>query len=89
MSPLSLVQLLDKMPGKNDAVFAWHQDMAYWPNTEMTPDTRTVTFSLAFDSTNKQNGCIHYIPGMVPAYMPHFLHPIYGVYAYVLMCVRS
>lgn len=56
-------QLLDKMPGKNDAVFAWHQDMAYWPNTEMTPDTRTVTFSLAFDSTNKQNGCIHYIPG--------------------------
>lgn len=56
-------QLLDKMPGKNDAVFAWHQDMAYWPNTEMTPDTRTVTFSLAFDSTNKQNGCIHYLPG--------------------------
>ena len=53
------------MPGKTDAVFAWHQDMAYWPNTNMTPDTRTVTFSLAFDSTNKENGCIHYIPGNV------------------------
>ena len=39
-------QLLDKMPAKNDAVFAWHQDMAYWPNPSMTPDTRTVTVSL-------------------------------------------
>ena len=56
-------QLLDKNPGASDAVFAWHQDMAYWPNTEMTPDTRTVTFSLALDSTNQQNGCIRYIPG--------------------------
>ncbi len=28
----------------------------------MTPDTRTVTFSLALDSTNQQNGCIRYIP---------------------------
>lgn len=56
-------QLLDKMPGAEDAIFAWHQDMAYWPNTTMTPDTRTVTFSLALDTTTKQNGCIHYIPG--------------------------
>ena len=51
-------QLLDKMPGAADAVFAWHQDMAYWPNTKMTPDTRTVTLSLALDSTNLENGCI-------------------------------
>lgn len=56
-------QLLDKMPGASDAVFAWHQDMAYWPSPAMTPDTRTVTFSLALDSTNKENGCIRYIPG--------------------------
>jgi len=56
-------QLLDKMPGAEDAIFAWHQDMAYWPNTTMTPDTRTVTFSLALDTTTKQNGCIHYVPG--------------------------
>lgn len=56
-------QLLDKMPGKASAVFAWHQDMAYWPQPAMTPDTRTVTFSLALDSTNKQNGCIRYVPG--------------------------
>mmetsp|Transcript_6490 Transcript_6490/g.9784 ORF Transcript_6490/g.9784 Transcript_6490/m.9784 type:complete len:226 (+) Transcript_6490:118-795(+) len=55
-------QLLDKRPGAEDAVFAWHQDMAYWPNPSMTPDTRTVTFSLAIDSTTRQNGCIRYIP---------------------------
>ena len=33
-------QLLAKQPFKDDAVFAWHQDMAYWPDT---PDTRTAT----------------------------------------------
>ena len=25
-------QFLNKRPGKSDAVFAWHQDMGYWPN---------------------------------------------------------
>lgn len=56
-------QLLDKMPGAKDAVFAWHQDMAYWPPAAMTPDTRTVTFSLALDATTIDNGCIKYVPG--------------------------
>lgn len=56
-------QLLDKRPGAEDAVFAWHQDMAYWPQPSMTPDTRTVTFSLALDSTSVKNGCIRYVPG--------------------------
>jgi phytanoyl-CoA hydroxylase len=56
-------QLLDKVPNKEDAEFAWHQDMAYWPSTKLTPDTRTVTFSLALDSTNQENGCIRYVPG--------------------------
>ena len=55
-------QLLDKRPGASTAVFAWHQDMAYWPPPSSTPDTRTVTFSLAIDSTNKENGCIRYVP---------------------------
>ena len=36
-------QLLAKQPYKDDAVFAWHQDMAYWPDT---PDTRTATMWL-------------------------------------------
>jgi len=56
-------QLLDKTPKSKDAIFAWHQDMAYWPPASLTPDTRTVTFSLALDSTTKRNGCIKYIPG--------------------------
>lgn len=53
-------QLLDKNPNKADAVFLWHQDMAYWPRT---PDTRTATFSLALDTTTKANGCLRFIPG--------------------------
>jgi hypothetical protein len=56
-------QLLNKRPGKADAVFGWHQDMAYWPPASVTNDTRTVTFSLAIDSTNEANGCIRYLPG--------------------------
>lgn len=56
-------QLLDKNPGKTDAVFAWHQDMAYWPPAEYTPDTRTATFSLALDATNELNGALKFIPG--------------------------
>ena len=37
--------------------------MAYWPPPSLTPDTRTVTFSLALDSTTLENGCIKYIAG--------------------------
>lgn len=56
-------QLLNKRPSKSDAIFSWHQDMAYWPPPAITPDTRTVTFSLAIDSTTVQNGCINFVPG--------------------------
>jgi hypothetical protein len=53
-------QLLTKQPHKPDAVFAWHQDMAYWPSVV---DTRTATFSLAIDATTPDNGCLNFIPG--------------------------
>jgi hypothetical protein len=53
-------QLLNKRPGKAGAIFAWHQDMAYWPKT---PDTRTVTFSLAVDATTKLNGALKFLSG--------------------------
>jgi phytanoyl-CoA hydroxylase len=63
-------QLLAKQPHKEDAVFAWHQDMAYWPDT---PDTRTATLWLAIDDSTVENGCMRFVPGSVtePTLRPH------------------
>lgn len=55
-------QLLAKQPFKEDAVFAWHQDMAYWPDT---PDTRTATLWLAIDDSTVENGCMRFVPSTV------------------------
>jgi phytanoyl-CoA hydroxylase len=52
-------QLLAKQPFKDDAVFAWHQDMAYWPDT---PDTRTATVWCAIDDSTAENGCMRFVP---------------------------
>ena len=52
-------QLLAKRPHKADAVFAWHQDMAYWPDT---PDTRTATVWCAIDESTVENGCMRFVP---------------------------
>lgn len=58
-------QLLNKLPGKTDAVFAWHQDMAYWPSSRaLQVDTSdTCTFSLAIDNSMPENGCLRYVVG--------------------------
>ena len=63
-------QLLAKQPHKADAEFAWHQDMAYWPDT---PDTRTATFWLAIDESTIANGCMRFVPDTVneAALRPH------------------
>jgi len=53
-------QLLAKRPQKDDAVFAWHQDQAYWP---VTRDSRTATLWLALDDSTVENGCMRFIPG--------------------------
>ncbi len=53
-------QLLAKRPFKQDAVFGWHQDMAYWIDT---PDTRTATCWLAIDPSRVDNGCMRFVPG--------------------------
>ena len=68
-------QLLAKRPHRDDAIFAWHQDMAYWPDT---PDTRTATLWLAIDDSTLDNGCMRFVPGTVtePALRPH--RPMYG-----------
>jgi phytanoyl-CoA hydroxylase len=52
-------QLLAKQPRKLDAVFAWHQDLAYWPTT---PDPRTATLWLALDKSTVENGCMSFVP---------------------------
>ncbi|MBL7492979.1 phytanoyl-CoA dioxygenase family protein [Frankia sp. AgB1.9] len=67
-------QLLAKQPHKTDAVFAWHQDMAYWPPTE---DRRTATFWLAVDESTLANGCMRFVPattheGQLRAHAPVF-----------------
>lgn len=72
-------QLLTKRPGKTDAVFAWHQDMAYWPGpkTLNVSNTDTCTFSLAIDDSTEENGCLRYIPfsGVSKKLRPH--RPLY------------
>lgn len=69
-------QLLNKRPGKSKAIFAWHQDMAYWPGRDLTPDTRTVTFSLAVDSTTVQNGALKFWTGSGCSGMLHPHKPV-------------
>jgi ectoine hydroxylase-related dioxygenase (phytanoyl-CoA dioxygenase family) len=68
-------QLLAKQPFKDDAVFAWHQDMAYWPET---PDTRTATIWLALDDSTLDNGCMRFVPATAhePSLRPHA--PVFG-----------
>lgn len=59
-------QLLNKRPGKSDAIFPWHQDMGYWPGPKALGginETSTCTFSLAVDDSTEENGCLRYIPG--------------------------
>eukprot|EP00980_Cylindrotheca_fusiformis_P021433 scaffold8301_cov184-Cylindrotheca_fusiformis.AAC.1 len=58
-------QLLNKRPGKSDATFAWHQDMAYWPGSDVlrVHCTDTCTFSLAIDDSMPENGCLRYVVG--------------------------
>eukprot|EP00579_Thalassiosira_antarctica_P005843 CAMPEP_0201896364 /NCGR_PEP_ID=MMETSP0902-20130614/44458_1 /ASSEMBLY_ACC=CAM_ASM_000551 /TAXON_ID=420261 /ORGANISM="Thalassiosira antarctica, Strain CCMP982" /LENGTH=92 /DNA_ID=CAMNT_0048428933 /DNA_START=63 /DNA_END=337 /DNA_ORIENTATION=+ len=62
-------QLLNNWPGKNNVVFADHQDMGYWPGPKAlgVEEKSTFTFSLTIDDSTKENGCLHYIPGSGPA----------------------
>lgn len=53
-------QLLAKSPGRPDAVFHWHQDQAYWIDTD---DRRTATCWLAVDDSTRENGCMQFLPG--------------------------
>jgi phytanoyl-CoA hydroxylase len=57
---LDFDQLLAKHPGRDDAVFGWHQDQAYWIDTD---DRRTATCWLAVDDSTMENGCMQFLPG--------------------------
>jgi ectoine hydroxylase-related dioxygenase (phytanoyl-CoA dioxygenase family) len=67
-------QLLAKQPGREDAVFHWHQDQAYWIDTD---DRRTATVWLAVDDSTIENGCMQFLPGSHREPLrPH--HPLHG-----------
>jgi phytanoyl-CoA hydroxylase len=71
---LDFDQLLAKHPERDDAVFAWHQDQAYWINTD---DRRTATCWLAVDDSTIENGCMQFLPGShQEAVRPH--RPVSG-----------
>jgi phytanoyl-CoA hydroxylase len=53
-------QLLAKSPNRPEAVFGWHQDQAYWIDTD---DRRTATCWLAVDDSTKENGCMQFLAG--------------------------
>ncbi|MEM9036161.1 MAG: phytanoyl-CoA dioxygenase family protein [Actinomycetota bacterium] len=57
---LDFDQLLAKQPGRADAVFGWHQDQAYWIETD---DRRTATCWLAVEDSTLDNGCLQFLPG--------------------------
>jgi len=54
-------QLLAKRPHKEDAIFPWHQDSAYWPPFKSEPTTTTMW--LAIDNSTCENGCMRFLPG--------------------------
>jgi phytanoyl-CoA hydroxylase len=68
-------QLLAKQPHKDDAIFAWHQDMAYWPDT---PDTRTATLWLAIDDSTLENGCMRFVPATTHEVTLRSHTPVFG-----------
>ena len=67
-------QLLAKQPGRADAVFEYHQDQAYWIDTD---DRRTATCWLAVDDSTIENGCMQFLPGShLQPVRPH--RPLHG-----------
>lgn len=53
-------QFLAKRPRQENAEFAMHQDLGYWPKTE---NTWTATVSLALSDSDLENGCLQVVPG--------------------------
>ncbi|MBS1609669.1 MAG: phytanoyl-CoA dioxygenase family protein [Bacteroidetes bacterium] len=47
-------------PAKTGGVVAWHQDYSYWTRTKPIAH---LTCWCGLDDSNKENGCVQYIPG--------------------------
>ena len=47
-------------PAHHGGVVAWHQDYSYWTRTQPLAH---LTCWIALDDSDRENGCLHYIPG--------------------------
>ena len=47
-------------PANADVTTPWHQDEAYWLDM---PDKRAVSFWVALQDVNVDNGCMWFVPG--------------------------
>lgn len=47
-------------PARHGGVVAWHQDYSYWTRTEPLAH---LTCWIGLDDADRENGCLHYVPG--------------------------
>jgi ectoine hydroxylase-related dioxygenase (phytanoyl-CoA dioxygenase family) len=47
-------------PARHGGVVAWHQDYSYWTRTQPMAH---ITCWIGLDDSDRENGCLHYIPG--------------------------
>lgn len=47
-------------PARHGGVVAWHQDYSYWTRTQPLAH---LTCWIALDDVDRENGCLHYVPG--------------------------
>jgi ectoine hydroxylase-related dioxygenase (phytanoyl-CoA dioxygenase family) len=64
--------MINKSPG-TATITPWHQDAAYWP--EM-PDKRALSFWIALDEVDEENGCMCYLPYTHLKPLRHHFQPI-------------
>ena len=47
-------------PAHDGGIVAWHQDYSYWTRTKPMAH---LTCWIGLDDSNRENGCVHYVPG--------------------------
>jgi phytanoyl-CoA hydroxylase len=66
--------MINKAPGTMTET-PWHQDAAYWPKLS---DTRAVSFWIALDEVDQDNGCMMYVPKTHDGKIRHHYQPNAG-----------